>query len=64
MKKYKVYCRMDENSEWSDELILDPYIEAENEDAAIERAKVFVALLKPFDYEAYDYMVVDYEDKD
>ena len=64
MKKYKVYCRMDENSKWSDELILDPYIEAENEDAAIERAKVFVMLLKPFDYEAYDYMAVDYEDKD
>ena len=51
MEKYRVYYRMDENSEWTDEFYPEPYIEAENEDATYWG----------YDPDAYDWMVLNYE---
>ena len=60
MEKYRVYYRMDENSEWTDEFYPEPYIEAENEDAALEVAKEYVTYWG-YDPDAYDWMVLNYE---
>ena len=60
MKKYIVNYRMDENCEWTDEFYPEPYIEAENEDTALEVAKEYVTYWG-YDPDAYDWMVRDYE---
>lgn len=60
MSKYRVCYRVNAESEWSDEFYTEPYIEAENEDAALELAKEYV-IYCGYDADAYDWMVLDYE---
>lgn len=55
MKKFKVFYRADENTEWSDEFYPEAYIEAEDKDDAIETAKQFVADCG-YDPEDYEWM--------